>query len=101
MSEIENMIKLSKESKDLNILITSFEEFKQDEIAYFDKILKFYEIPKDRWVYKPAVKESFEETKFRKGLVDEWKTSIPPSILKYMDQTNPIPANWKELLGWD
>ena len=101
---IKQYIDIADNMKSINILLTTFEEFKQDEDAYFKKILSFYDIPINQINnYKTNLnpEEYTRAFKFRKGLNDEWKTVIPSYINSYMDQIAPIPQNWKDRFGWE
>ena len=61
------------------ILFTRYEDFVEDEEAFFDSILEFYGIDKSLWTFvpfapKPHENPMFEgEYHFRNARTDEWR----------------------------
>lgn len=53
-----------------NVLLTTYEQMREDEAAFFDRIIEFYEIPKKHFRHKAAPKNM--KNHYRKGLSDEW-----------------------------
>lgn len=55
----------------LNILVTTYDEFKKDELKLLHKIVTFYDIPANDFEYKPV--QQTEAINFRKGDSNEWR----------------------------
>lgn len=55
----------------LKILLTTYEELLTDELKLYHKILAFYGIPQDRFVYAPINKD--RKVHYRKGDPNEWR----------------------------
>ena len=56
------------------ILWTTYEELVSSERALFDRILKFNEIPLDRFDFRPPEKSM--EVHYRSGQLEEWKSAL-------------------------
>lgn len=55
----------------LKILFTTYDELVQNELDFYQKILKFYSIPPQNFTFNPPVKEQMNN--FRKGDPNEWR----------------------------
>jgi hypothetical protein len=63
------------DSRQYDILLTSYSEIVRGEIEYVHKILDFYCIPRARFV-RPTVEKTIPESHFRVGWENEWMTSF-------------------------
>jgi len=84
------------------ILFTTFEEYKEEagkgnEEAFFRKFADFYGIPSDKFNFSPAAKT--EETHFRKGEIDEWKSALTPQQIQRVNEI--IPAELLARFNWE
>jgi hypothetical protein len=88
---------LGMETNNKNVLFTTFEEFNEDNDAFFKKILNHYNIPIRFWRgLRP--KKSMKKTRFRKGLVDEWRSVFSKQQIERINAK--IPDEWFERFGW-
>ena len=62
----------------LDIKFTRYEDFLADEKAFLTDLLKFYKIPPAEFDWS-KLPDKTEQTHFRKGLTDEWKTVFSAS----------------------
>lgn len=78
----------------MDFLVVSHDELVSDERAYFDRILKFYDLSGDI----SAVKRD-ESTHFRKGDNSEWREVLTPAQIQRMNDAIP---DWMwERFGWE
>lgn len=78
------------------VLLTTFEQFLQDEDAFLDRTLEFFQVPRDRFV-KPK-KDAEMTIHFRQGTPDEWRRVYSPQ--QHAKAAALIPAEWKGRFGW-
>jgi hypothetical protein len=79
----------------ISVLFSSFEQFRLNPAAYFDRVLSFYGIGKEN--YTEAAKA--EVVHLRKGRVDEWR-----SVFTEAQQRRAwaqIPADMAAEFGWE
>lgn len=91
--------KEQEDAKDngFKILLTTYDDFLSDDIGFYNKVLDFYEIPREQFVYKPA--EKTETTHFRKGDVNEWRKVLTQA---QKDRVNEIvPLALLQKFGWE
>lgn len=89
-------LKVSKEcGGDIDVLFTSFEEFKTDPHGLFMKILDFYGIDRAIW---SEVDEGKTTRNFRKGELEEWRDVLTP----YQQERcwSLMPVELRERFGW-
>jgi len=63
------------DSRQYELLLTSFSELARDELAFIHKILDFYEIPHSLF-RQPVIEKTVLGSHFRAGLEDEWTTAF-------------------------
>lgn len=91
--------KIEKDKLDskFKVLLTTYDEFMQDEVAFYHKILDFYGIPKQYFSFAPPSKNM--EVHYRKGDPDEWRrvftTAQQERINKMIPQKLFAYFNWK------
>lgn len=83
------------DSGGLDILVTTFEEMKQDQDAFFKRILKFYNLNTPDFQTIP-----FQPGKnhHRKGSVDEWKIVCTPNQIARINEM--VSDELLERFGW-
>lgn len=84
---------IEKKKIKTRILVTTFEQMKSDEQRFFENILEFYDIPRERFIERPL--ELTRAFGYRKGTVDEWRqvfssdqkekinTMLPEDVMRY------------------
>lgn len=83
------------------ILFTTFEDFKNDNAKFFNKILKFYNIPESEFCYILKKKPKHKGKKgflFRKGKTNEWREVFSESQQKKMNKM--IPEEFFKKFNW-
>lgn len=78
------------------VLITTYEDFLNDELEFYYKILDFYNIPRSDFRFNPPPKNG--STHFRNGTVDEWKSILTMQQLQRIDKI--IPDKLLERFNW-
>ena len=78
----------------MRVLFLSFEEFRVDPDAYFDRVLAFHDI--DRALF--AADSEAEVVHLRKGLLDEWRGVF--SAAQQKRAWDAIPPELAERFGW-
>jgi len=63
------------DSRQYDILLTTYSELCRDECAYIQKITDFYGIPRERF-NRPKIEKTIPGSHFRAGLEDEWITEF-------------------------
>lgn len=81
----------------LKILITRYEDMLADEAAFFRQLTDFFDIPPERFEYKPAPRTIANN--FRKGQGDEWKTVF--SEAQKARAIEVIGADVLQHFGWE
>lgn len=81
----------------LPVLVTTYEEFVDDQDAFFKKILAFYDIPEDE--FKRVFVPKDWQCNFRNGTKDEWRTAL---TLEQQERINAmVPEEFFELFNWE
>lgn len=83
--------------RNVEFLITQHQELKDDEKAFFNKILDFYEIPRERFVH-PHLTKAMDTVNYRKGSNVEWVEVFSAQQRKRV--TEMLPAEWMRQFGW-
>ena len=80
------------------ILITNYNDLVTNQHQYLDKIIKFYNLQKFDFKYpnKPKFKN---DTHFRKGDIDEWKSLLTKEQIKLIN--SKIPEEYFKQFNWD
>lgn len=83
----------------VDVLFTTFEEMRNDENRFFERILEFYDVAPDLF----AVSESFVSAKagtanFRRGETDEWRRVCTPAQIETMNAL--ITDEMRDRFGW-
>ena len=60
-------------SHGLDILLVTYEEFRADEDAYFQRLLQFLDRAPEAFLQRPNTSRKTVEFHYRKGMVDEWR----------------------------
>lgn len=98
---IETWLSLAEEEGQkpdgLKLLWTTYDELITDEVALYNKILDFYEIPRARFKYTPIAKN--ETVLFRKGDVNEWRTTL--SEQQKLRVAEIVPISLLQRFGWE
>jgi hypothetical protein len=76
---------------------STFERMKQDQKAFFDGILDFYEIERDLFDY-PEQPKAPGHFNFRKGDVDEWRAVFSAEQVARVN--NLVPSRLLDFFGW-
>lgn len=79
----------------ISVLFSSFEQFRTDPDAYFDRVLSFYDIGKG--IYTDAAKA--EVVHLRKGRVDEWRNVF--TAAQQRRAWEQIPADMAADFDWE
>ncbi len=79
----------------VSVLFSSFEQFRLDPDAYFDRVLAFYGIGRERY----AGTAEAEVVHLRKGRVDEWRSVF--SDAQQRRAWAQIPADMAADFGWE
>lgn len=81
----------------LKILLTTYDELLENQVAFLEKIATFYGIPFDPTHFEAAPKNA--ETRFRKGNPNEWRTVLTKVQKKRVAEIMPDELlkrfNWK------
>jgi hypothetical protein len=83
----EGWLRCLEEEQEFDILLTDYDELRDDEPAYFDRILGHYAMPPrifDRAVLTSDKKERAGH--FRRGEKREWETVLSAQTLEEMDR---------------
>lgn len=86
--------KLKKDG--LQILVTTYDEFKKDELAFYKRILSFYNIPESEFTYQPIPKE--KAIHFRKADSSEWRSVFTSAQKDKI--ANMVPDNVLQHFRW-
>lgn len=78
----------------LSVLFMSFEIFRTEPAQYFEKVLDFYDIPRERF----AAEAEAKVVHLRKGQLDEWRDVF--SEAQRQRAWEMIPADMAEAFGW-
>lgn len=79
-----------------NMLLTEFSSLKQDERAYFHRVLSFLGIDPSRFKHLPPERDA--KVHFRTGQVDEWRHALTPDQLRRVNAS--LPSALIERFGW-
>jgi hypothetical protein len=79
------------------MLITTYEEFLDDEVEFFRKILAFYDIPLDCFKQSNVPKDCIHH--FRKGSKDEWREVFPTEQKQRINSM--IPDELFDFFQWE
>lgn len=79
------------------IHFSRFEVLANDQKKYFQEILSFYDLPKDKFTY-PQKPEFKSNTHLRKGLTDEWRQVLSRDQIQKINEL--IPEAWFERFNW-
>ncbi|MBR0718871.1 sulfotransferase domain-containing protein [Bradyrhizobium liaoningense] len=79
------------------ILYTTFEEMVADTRGFFDRILAFYDIDRAGFIY-PDKRRVHGDRNFRRGDVDEWRTTLSPEQMERA--SSAIPERLFDRFGW-
>lgn len=79
----------------ISVLFSSFEQFRLDPDAYFDRVLSFYDVGKEHYT---AAAEA-EVVHLRKGRVDEWRSVFTKA--QQRRAWEQIPADMAADFGWE
>lgn len=94
---LESWVAVLNQEPLIPVCVSTYEEFRQDEGAYFRRISEFYKIAQiDR--LDSSQQSAAALRNFRRGDADEWRTVLTP------DQLSPFNARLKPLVvrfGWD
>ncbi len=93
---IEDWLEVEAGDRRFEVLITTYEEFKSDESAFFRKIGEFYGIPDLN--IKPRKPEE-GKLHYRKGATKEWMEVFTPEQIARANDI--IPGRLFERFGWD
>lgn len=96
VNRIQGWLKVSQEGT-IPILITTFEELVDNEQLFFERILDFYNIPKETFISNYVPKDKF--VKFRKGSKNEWRNVL--SIEQQQRINNMIPDEFFTFFKWE
>lgn len=96
VDRIQGWLKASQEGS-IPILITTFEELVDNEQLFFERILDFYNIPKETFVPSYVPKDKF--VKFRKGSKNEWRYVL--SLEQQQRINNMIPDEFFTFFKWE
>ncbi len=77
----------------LQILLTTFENFKEDPNTFFKSLLEFYDV--DPALFKSLPKK---ESHFRKGEVEEWRRVLTPEQVEKVNHM--VPDRILETFDW-
>ena len=81
----------------LPVLVTTYEEFVDDQDAFFKKVLTFYDIPDGE--FKHVVVPKDWKCNFRNGTKDEWRDVL---TLEQQERINAmIPEEFFEFFHWE
>ena len=95
---IEGWLDVYENESDLDIKITTFEDFQKDPLAFFKDIVEFYGYDPDLFTEADLIPPS-EYLHFRKGEIDEWKYVLAKKQIEEMNEQ--IPDHLFEVFGWD
>jgi hypothetical protein len=79
------------------ILFTTFEQLKEDQKRFFDRLLDFYGIERELFAYPALPKVG--ESNFRQGDVDEWRREMTPEQQSRLNAL--IPDQMLSFFGWE
>ena len=80
--------------RSINVLFLTFEQFRADPVSYANKVVDFYDLPRERFAHAAE----FEVVHLRKGMTDEWRSIFTPEQqARAWDQ---IPTDLAEAMGW-
>jgi hypothetical protein len=82
------------------ILFTTFEEMKQEPLAFFRRILSFYDVPPDRVPAEDLAVGAAQpgQHNFRRGEIDEWRRVFTPEQAERANAL--VPRAMLERFGW-
>jgi hypothetical protein len=80
----------------VRMLMTNFEDMLHDERGFINKILDFYNVPHESFVWQDYTRD--EIPRFRVGALDEWRSSM--SAAQQRRVGDAIPAALFEQFGW-
>jgi glycosyltransferase involved in cell wall biosynthesis/uncharacterized coiled-coil DUF342 family protein len=92
---VKSWIRAEKTSS-LTIRFTTFEFMVEDEIAFFEDIVSFFDIPKERFRVPKLVKN--EAVHFRAGKTDEWRDVLTTDQIARANKL--LPDNLCRRFGW-
>lgn len=92
----EQWIEVADRKNGLQVLITHFEDLVRDERKFVERILDFYQISLQRFIY-PALRKT-SALHFRKGELDEWRRTLTND--QQQSATKAIPSAMANRLGW-
>ncbi len=78
---------IDSKPQNVEIIVLTYEQFLQDNNSYIDKILEFYEIPKENYKQVEIAKDS--STHFRNGEHNEWRTVMSEQQISRCNQIIP------------
>lgn len=85
------------DSRQYDLLLTTYSELARDELGYINKILDFYAIPRERF-RRPKIKRTLIDTHFRAGREDEWLSAFTSDQI--LRATAIIGQDLLERFGW-
>jgi hypothetical protein len=85
------------DSRQCDVLLTTYSELARDELGYIHKILDFYAIPRERF-RRPKIERTLLDSHFRTGLEDEWLTAFTSD--QVVRATATIGEDLLERFGW-
>jgi len=82
------------------ILFCQHETLAKEPKKYFQKILSFYGIPEDKFIF-PLLPKFGEKNyfKLRKGSIDEWSKILTSEQIQKIN--NSIPEDWFQKFSWN
>lgn len=99
---IEGWLDVYKQGTIKNILFTTYEQFRRDEIGFFNAILDFFSIDSELFTFKPFQLEKSHALdsaiNFRKGVVDEWREAFTEMMRARMHKA--IPRHLYDFFCW-
>jgi len=79
------------------MLITTYEDFVENEDLFFKKILEFYRIPQQN--FRPPYIPQNAQVNFRKGSTDEWRNVLTPKQIQQINDL--IPEELFAFFNWE
>ncbi|MEE8501813.1 MAG: hypothetical protein V3S23_03775 [Kiloniellales bacterium] len=78
----------------ISVLFMSFEKFRAEPAGYFERVLEFYGVPRERF----AAEAQAEVVHLRKGEIDEWRGVFTEAQRRRA--WDSIPGDLAEAFGW-
>lgn len=81
----------------IDVQVMTFEDFVQDQSRYIEHLLRFFDIPIDRFEWTTDLSPT-GATHFRTGRIDEWREVYTDHQLELANTL--IPDAWFDRFGW-